>query len=184
MQWHGFRVSVVILALLAGLAIFLGGQWLNNRYNLEQPLEQTIRGSAAVESFKVFTDEPILRIEVKFKNVENLRQSYLDLLKALEPVLGNRDYKLEVQDKRDSVLEDFGQRSGFALYEAVERGNYGEMESNILSLAGDMKVSARVYIDQDYIYVQAKHGENYYYQIVPRRAATAGNLQGEGGVTR
>ncbi|OAT86691.1 hypothetical protein [Desulfotomaculum copahuensis] len=170
MQWHGWRIPVVLLAMLAGLGVFLGAQWLYNKYSYQEPLAGVLKQNPAVASFAVHRREPVLRVAVRLKPVNNLMDTYQGLQKSIRGVLGDKEFKLEIEDDRDSQLNEAYYYSQFAVYEAVARGNYREMADYIAAHAAKVGASARIFLDQDNIYLQMSHGRHYLYQVIPRTA--------------
>jgi hypothetical protein len=99
--------------------------------------------------------------------VGNIGKTYRELDDSLKKVLGEKEYKIELVDNRDQQLENIYYHSQFAVYEAMARGNYREMEQYISRQAAGLGAQANVFMDQEAIYVQIKHGNYYLYEIIP-----------------
>jgi hypothetical protein len=167
MQWQGFRIPIVITSLVVGLLLLVGAQWLFNRYNYEQPLEDLMKGSKAVQSYRIDDDRPVIRVQVKFREVNNLAQTYRDLESSLKDVLGAKEFVIELKDNRNPQLEEIYYYSQFAVYEALARGDFINMEQHISRRAASAGATAKVNIDHSAIYVQMEKGDHYLYEIIP-----------------
>ncbi len=97
--------------------------------------------------------------------------------------MGRRSFRIVIQDQRDDTLSGIYYHARLAAFEALERGNFLEMESYISRLAVREGSRARVWLDQDRLYIQIEHGESYLYEIIPR-ARMAGGLYPDGGERR
>lgn len=183
MQWNGIKVPVVILALALGLASFWGSQWLYNRYNYERPLDRVLGENKDIVSYKIDDQGPVIKLEVKLGKVENLQESYGSIKQSVEGVVGRRDFKIALKDDRDAVLDGIYYHTRLAAFEAMERGNYLEMEEYISSRAAREGSQARVLLDRDHLYIQINHGSHYLYDIIPRTslAGPVSSTAGEGG---
>lgn len=183
MQWNGLRVPVVVLALVVGLAAFLGAQWLYNRYNYERPLAKLLAENKDVASFNIKDQVPVLELEVKLGMVDNLQETYSSLHRSVQGIVGRRSFKIILKDDRDATLEGIYYHTRLAAFEAIEKGNFLEMEDYISRRAAREGAGARVLLDQDRLYIQIVHGRHYLYEIIPRNRL-AGVVSSEGGERR
>lgn len=167
MQWQGFRIPIVVTSLVLGLLLLVGAQWLYNRYNYDQPLDDLLKGNKAVESYRIDDGKPVIRVRIELKEVGDLGQTYRELDSSLKDVLGAKEYKIELGDNRNSQLEDIYYYSQFAIYEALARGNYRDMEQYVSQQAASYGAVARVYIDSSSVYVNIEKGDHYLYEIIP-----------------
>jgi len=183
MQWNGIRIPVVFLALLVGMGALWGAQWTFKRYNYERPLTRILGENTEVASYKVNDQGSVLEIEVKLRNVDNIQDSYNGISQSVQQVVGRRNTKLTIKDERNATLEGIYYHTRLAAYEAMERGNYLEMENYIVRRADRDGASARVFMDGERMYIQIKHKDSYLYEIIPR-AGENGAAYSEGGEGR
>ncbi|MDK2887210.1 MAG: hypothetical protein PWP72_87 [Thermoanaerobacter sp.] len=169
MQWYGWRVPVILAALVVGLSFFFAVQWLYNHYNYQEPLSRVLRAEEAIQSFSIEKRDGLFNITVQLKGTADLGETYRKLKKSIEDVLGRHPYTLEIRDNRDQELNNAYYYSQFALYEAQVRGNYREMVRYIEERAASVGAQANISLDDENIYVHMKHGEHHLYAVVPRR---------------
>lgn len=177
MKWHGFRIPVVVLALILGLAAFFGAQQLYNKYNYHQPVARALESNSSVESFEVDESQPVLQVKVRLKNVGNIMETYNKLEQDLKNILKRRQFDLKIIDTRDEELKRAFYYSQFAIYEAVLRGNYRDMADYIEKQAAVAKAEAAIFMDDKRIYLQMKRDGHYLYEIVSRLNLTNGEQQ-------
>ena len=180
MQWNGIKVPVVILALVVGLTSFWGAQWLYDRYNYDRPLDKILGENKNIASYQINDQEPLLEIEIKLSRVDNLQETYGEIYQSLQEILGRRNFRIILQDQRDPTLDGIYYHTRLAAFEALERGNFLEMEGYISKLAAGQGSEARVWLDQDRLYIQVEHGNNYLYEIIPRPKAAGAVNNGSG----
>ncbi len=169
MRWYGLRISVILLALLAGLGVFFGVRWLYNKFSLEEPLANVLKANSAVQSFEIERARPVTRIVIALAPTNNLKETYQELSRQVQSVLGNQQFEIKLIDRRDEKLARAFYYSQFAIYEAIKRGNYREMIKFIEDEAAKIGAAATVYLDQENIYVQLEYNGHYLYEIIPRR---------------
>lgn len=180
MRWHGFRVDLVVLFLCLGLGLLFGGRWVYNTLQYANPLESFLQDNVLIQSYQIEKEKEQTDISVDLGKVDNIAQSYADLYQALEQVMGKKEFTLTITDQRNGELEELLHHSEFAIYEAMVRGNYREMEQAIISQAVDKGVLAKVFMNPQAVYVQLEKDEHYLYAKIPADLPQ----QGIQGVTR
>ncbi|MEW6424955.1 MAG: hypothetical protein AB1523_09475 [Bacillota bacterium] len=169
MQWHGLRIHIILLALVIGLGLFFGFRWLYNRFSLEEPLADALQASRAVQSFEIEKGRPVTRIVIRLAPTGNLKETYHNLYRQIQAVLGKQQFEIKLLDQRNDKLALVFYYSQFAIYEAIKRGNYREMIKFIEDEAAKAGATATVFLDQENIYVQLQDNGHYLYEIIPRR---------------
>lgn len=168
MQWHGFRIPIILLALVLGLSAFLGAQWLYNKYNYLQPLEDFLVSSPAVQTYEIEESGKVLTLTVELHETSNLAIDYRELQREVSAVLGKRPFVIQLADSRDQVLRQVFYDSQFSIYEALARGNFREMADYVKASATEVGAKATIYLDQDYIYVHMEHNGRQLTEVIPR----------------
>lgn len=167
-EWHGFKLRIIILALVAGLVVLLGGHWVYKSYGYNQPLIRALEEDSAVQSYEIDDKLPVLRVVVQINRTENLMESYQRLDRRVRQAVSNRAYELVVKDNRNARLAQAYYRSQFAIHEAIMRGNFQEMLAVIEESAREAGAEARVFLDNDNVYVQMDGVDHHLAVVIPR----------------
>lgn len=175
MQIKGFRVYVVAVAMAVTLAVLLALQFIYQKFDVEQPLFKLYSRTKLVEKAPVIQQKGgTVLVTLDVKKTENLKKAYQDLVSYTEQVMGNTRFSIELRDNRTKELEDAYYQSQFIIYEAISKGDFSRMADVIRQNAGKAGAEAKVFIDNDNIYVEFLKGNNYLYEIVPRKPALQG----------
>ncbi|MHB9094765.1 MAG: hypothetical protein ACYC21_08830 [Eubacteriales bacterium] len=177
MQIKGIRINVVIAAIVITLAVLLTIQFLYQKYDVEQPLFKLYSQTKLVEKApKIEQKGNRVNVILDVKKTENLRLAYQDLENYTEQVMGSTKFSIQLKDNRTNTLENAYYQSQFVIYEALAKGNFTDMAKVIQQNAAKIDAKSRVFIDNDNIYVEILKGDNYLYEIIPRKPDTT--LQG------
>uniref|UniRef100_A0A7C2EI68 Uncharacterized protein n=1 Tax=Ammonifex degensii TaxID=42838 RepID=A0A7C2EI68_9THEO len=168
MVWHGLQLKVVLIALAIGLICLFGGQWLYNKYGYQQSLQQALAGKPQVADFKLEERSGQLVVTVRLRSAGNLQQTYKELKQAVEEASGNRPYLLELTDNRDASLEGAFYQSQFVIYQAFVQGSFPEMEREVSANARAVGAEARLYLDNENLYLTFIKGDRFLAAVIPR----------------
>ncbi len=176
MQIKGFRVYVVASAIIVTLAVLLAFQFIYQKFDVEQPLFKLYSQTKLVEKAPTIEQKGgTVKVILDVKKTENLKQAYQDLDSYTEQVMGATKFTIELKDNRTKELENAYYQSQFIIYEALSRGDFSRMADVIQQNAAKAGAEAKVFIDNDNIYVEFLKGNNYLYEIVPRKPAPQGS---------
>lgn len=179
-QWKDIKITIIIIVFVFGLAAFGGAQYIYNQYSFERPLANLLEGNKDILTYSISEKESVLEISVKLVKTDNLQMVYSDLNKKISNLAGKRKYEILLQDQTDETLKKIHSDGMVAAYEAIDRGNYLEMKTYITKLAAVKGANARVWIDQDNLYLQLEHGNSYYQEIIPRIKPNNSSQNAEG----
>lgn len=168
MQWHGFKIHVVILSLIIGLAVFLGSQWLYDKLSYLDPLTCTLEELESVKSYSIKDDDDVLLVEIELDNPVNIMDEYNKVEKMIHGIVNKRAFRIQLVDNRNDILKDVYYDNQFVIYEAISRGNFREMADAIHQSVSDLGGSAKVYVDSRHIYVHMEHQGYHLYEVISR----------------
>ena len=168
MQWHGLKIPVIIASMLAGIALIFALQWAHQKFTLQEPLNAALRGNSAVESYRISNEGRGLKVTVAFKYDADLREAYQSTRRDIARVVGRKPCELVLQDSRDEALSSVWYESQFAVYQALARGDYRDMAAAVENNAGAAGAEARIYVDQQNLYVRLKHRGHTLDQVLSR----------------
>lgn len=168
MMWYGFRVKLVLISLVIGLVCFFGGQWLYDKYGYQQSLQQALTRQPQVAGFETEDKNGKLMVTIHLRSTGNLMKTYQQLRGAVAEALVNRPFVLQLADKRDRNLEEVFYHSQFAIYQALAQGSFKEMETEIKSNASRSGTEARIYLDNENIYLTLTRGNRFMATVISR----------------
>lgn len=174
MQWHGFRIPIVLLALIVGLTVLLGGQWAYNKYNYQKPLEQALEEVDTVADYSINEDDGVLVIKLKLSNPDNLMEEYQKISNIVRRIVNERAFRIDLIDNPDSALQEAYYNSQFVIHEAIIRGNFREMADVVHNSAEAVRGRAKIYVGSRNIYLQMEHGNHYLYKVISRNDRNPG----------
>lgn len=170
MQWHGLKIPIIILSLLAGMAVIFGVQWLYQKYNFQEPLNAALSGNKAVESFQVQNKGRTMEVSFSVSYDGDLRQTYQEVRQELSRTMGKRYFDLVLTDDRDETLKQVWYNSQYAVYQAVAQGTYQDMAAVVNREALAAGAEAKIYIDRENIYIRLKHQGHTLDEVIPRES--------------
>ncbi|NPV52902.1 MAG: hypothetical protein HPY71_05190 [Firmicutes bacterium] len=171
MKLKGLNVSVIVGAFVITLGIIVGMRYLAFRTQVEKPLRDFLRNSRVVRSYSITETKAGSVLEVTLADVDDLRETYLDLRDGARSILGHRLKAVVVKDAWTKELGEVYYRAHFAIYEAISTGNFRDMAVSIGAEAKKARLDRyRVRVDGDNVYLQLHKGPHYLYEIVPRVA--------------
>lgn len=188
MKWHGLKIPIILLALVAGLMVLLGGQWAYNKYSLHNPLEQKLGAMDFIVEYTFDHDGETPVVNIKFDSPANLpgnlMEEYEKVNELMKKIVNKGAFQINLIDQRDQVLKDIYYESQFVIQEAIIQGNYRQMAALVHESALSAGAEAKIYIGTANIYLQMEHGDNYLYEIIPRETlpGALSPVRGGGGV--
>ncbi|MCG8402250.1 MAG: hypothetical protein MJA84_11735 [Firmicutes bacterium] len=169
MQWQGMKIHIVLASVVIALAAFIGAQWLYNSLNFREPLKKELNASAQVLDYRIEDAENgSYRVVVTIRETDNLMLAYRQIKNAVQQVMGDRQFVIELVDRRDTLLTEVYNQGQFAVQEALVQGNFREMAGSLDEYARTAGVESRVYIDGNNIYWQMSHGDHHLHAVFPR----------------
>lgn len=154
--------SLVTTVVSAGLflGLLIGGYWFIDNYYVADRFEQQLYQIDGVKNVKVENGE----ITISLVQVSNLRKCY----QQIEKIVGDKKYQIHLIDNASPVLAEMGDRSEIAIQESVYCGNFMEMEKYIQDLARQQGATAKVFVDNQRVYLQLALNKNYLYRVIDR----------------
>jgi predicted RND superfamily exporter protein len=161
---HGWLVAA---AFLATVAILFGGQAINAKVRVENPVNQHLNAMKAVTKFKVNPAGNGLQLYLKLKQSPNLQQVLNAAIKEVEFYHKKPVTEIVIGSHSNPQLEQICYQLSFNLEEALASGHFIQLQT-ALAAYNRPGMMAKVYLDRQFIYLQLEAGKNYLYQAVPR----------------
>lgn len=168
MKKNEFRVFLSILALIFSLGIFLGGYNLYIKWGLEKPLIKDLSSLSSVQGVSIEKNDQKYELKVKLKKVSNIQEQYKEIEKQVKSGLGNKEYELEIVDRRNDALELLFNQLQPTIYEAVANNRYLWLDEEVARRTAEKKMSYVIFIDEQNLYLQLMDGNAYLYEVINR----------------
>jgi hypothetical protein len=172
MQLKGLRLSMIALITLLSLGLLMGGSIVYNKYTSDQPLFKALNGIQEVKNIQLLkNDKKGMTVLAELNEVEDLSSAYRKIAEAVAPVAGSKPYRILLTDNRSTELESVYYRIHYTLQEGIATGNFSVMANDLESRLAEMGFHHyRVYVAQDYVFLQIHQDGKYLYDILPRSA--------------
>ncbi|VBB05270.1 Hypothetical protein LUCI_0477 [Lucifera butyrica] len=173
MNWTQQQWLKAALALLLTLGILYAGQSMWRQQTTTRPLNNALQHIDGVK--KVICQDSgqpknLLTLSVTLDPSANFQKTYVHIQQTAVRFLGNRPFRIRVEDRSTPELEQIDYRAQYYLQQAIMTGNFPRMADKIQEIASNAGVTAHVYVDSQAIYLQLAQGDNSFYTLVPRQA--------------
>ncbi len=165
------------IALIMTVAVLYAGQAIWHNYAVNLPLDKTLNGVDGVE--KVTWDDSnsisdSINIYVTLNNTANLQKTYEEISKRIEKTLKNKQFNLEIKDTRSLELEQAYYDIHYYIQKAIVDGDFPLLEAKVQENASTTGAAAKVYVDEQYIYLQLAKKDSSLYAVVSRHSDKVG----------
>ena len=158
---------LVVSAFLATIIVLFGGQAILARFKVNNPLKKELASFKVIKDYKIEPVQEGLKVNLKLSKTENL-QELLDQVKEKVELYHQKPViSFSLEDRSNKNLVNLKYQLSFYLEEARASGEYVSLKSALEEL-NDKKVSAKVYLSEDYLYLQLEEGAYYLYEAIPR----------------
>jgi predicted RND superfamily exporter protein len=163
-----FRIKIAIIAAIITFMGLFGSYKLYMIYNVEKPLEQSIRTISGVKQVSLSRKgQGKYEIKIKLDRVDNIQEKYTQIESLTEKKLRAAAYEIQIEDNRDTKLRKFSNYAQLALYQAGEKNEYLWLNQTLQEKAKDAGISCTLLVDGQRVYIQADDGTSYMYIIMP-----------------
>ncbi len=173
--WSLRQIFIVVCVFALTTGLLFGGRTLIERLFSYNPLQKWAKDQPAVESFQLLESGRELKVKVKLdpQQVTNLQATIEPLIQEVEAKKQRTVTEVLVDSQPTAELAEIDYRLSFALEEAKATGEYSDLYQTLQALqeqAGDGNF--RVYLGENFFYIQLNKEGHAYYKVVPRAAAT------------
>lgn len=163
-----FRLTIIVIVFIATITILFGGKSIYYEYHIEKPIQSVYKNMPEIKGVKLQTNNDDVNLFIQINKTKNLQETFQEIKTKAEKIFGTKPFKININDKSDGTLDKTFYFIQFDIYEAIDRGDYSTMVDKIESKSKNAGVTSKLYIDDDYLYLQMEHGGNYLYKIFPR----------------
>ncbi|HPT86586.1 MAG TPA: hypothetical protein PL004_01875 [Bacillota bacterium] len=180
--FKNLQAWMVVAAFAGTLALLFGGQALNTKFKVTEPLQRELASRREIQHFAVRPVDDGVAVELTVKQTNDLKELLEFVKTKVEWYHQKPVTSFVIQSNSNKRLEKIRYDLSFYLEEALASGHYIQLKSALDNLKEDGLIS-NVYLTDDYVYLQLEEGSHYLYQAVPRtsRLVTFNNTGTGGG---
>ncbi len=170
MKFKEFKIYVVIISFVISLSILIAGNWLYEDIYINNPLSVRIKEISAIKEYNFIETDDETYINVELNANSDLKDTYLSITSAVNSVKGKENnIKIKIKDNPNDKLTDYWGQVQFAVYQALEQGDYTNMVKILTDKANHYNFSkCKIDMDDSRIYVQINNNNNFLYKVIKR----------------
>jgi len=159
------------IALIITVALLYTGQALWQSYAIDLPLDKALNEVDGVEKVawdtgSSFNDTVI--INVKLRDIDNLQKTYKEIKEKINLTLNGKKYSLEIADDRSQELEQAYYDIHYYVQKSIADGDFPSLEAKVREKAEMIGAEAKVYVDEQNIYLQFTKKDNSLFAVIGR----------------
>ncbi|HHY05389.1 MAG TPA: hypothetical protein GX532_00180 [Clostridia bacterium] len=165
------RIFAIIVIAIICFALLVGGANFYQSYIYHHPLEKELTKIEGLEVIELEQNKNRLVLEVQFNSREKLRQGFYLLLEHLQEQKKNKleDCVLKINNASpNQELVSFIKKAKLSIYEAISTGHFTALPEQLTALAQQDNLTYDLEVDQQFIFVTVKKGENFAHLIINR----------------
>lgn len=173
-----------VLIFLATTGVLFAGERLAEGFLHRNPLQKEAKMIPEITDYQLIEDQSTgeLCLVLSLSGVDNLQETVEPFIKKVERIKGRRVKQVEVKSPSTPELRDVYYELSFLLEEARISGRYQTLFTGLREMQREAGDRFRVYIGQQFLFVQLERGAGHYYAVLPKRAHlfNTGVLEGGG----
>lgn len=168
MEIKGYKIIIIITALLVTLGVFFFAEHYFFEYRVEKPLIEAISDLSEVEEVVISEQRDMMVVQIELGWVDNIKRSHKKIEEIIIDYTDNENFIIEINDNRNNDLEIAYNNMHYGLYEALITSEFTmlkEYVENQISSEED-NIEYSLFVDKERIYLQLKKGDHYLYKIL------------------
>ncbi|MDF2872201.1 MAG: hypothetical protein K0R05_3776 [Anaerocolumna sp.] len=166
--------SIALIITVACLFI-VQAVWQN--YVVDLPIDKALNDIDGVLSVTMDDGHKMnesTAIYVTLDNTANLQKTYKEISTKIEQTLKGREYTLEIKDNRSPELEQAYYDIHYYIQKSIVDGDFPQLEVKVSEKADLAGAAAKVYVDEQNIYLQLVKNNSFLYSVVARQSDQKG----------
>jgi hypothetical protein len=165
------------IALIITVACLFIVQAVWQSYAVDLPLDKALNDidgvlSATLDDSHKINDSTTIYVELD--NTANLQKTYKEISTKIEQTLKGSEYILEIKDNRSPELEQTYYDIHYYIQKAIVDGDFPLLEAKVREKADLVGAAAKVYVDEQNIYLQLVKNDIFLYSVVTRQSDKIG----------
>ncbi|MDR3564909.1 MAG: hypothetical protein P4N59_26220 [Negativicutes bacterium] len=174
MMWDRKSWLTYLTVLVITVVVLIAGQLLWHQYAVAKPLDkglQQVQGVEAANWEEGGRNSDAAVLDVTLGGVENLQKTYMAINDTARQALGRKAFRVVLRDHRSPELENLDYQIQYSVQEAMVSGNFTAMAAAVQKAAEGAKTAAKIYVDNQYVYIQLTKDRDALYTVVPRHGS-------------
>ncbi len=180
MKIKNTQIFKCFIAFIITLFILLVGQILWQNHAINKPLEKSLQSIDGVKNIVWNKNSKIVeavQIEVTLGDVTNIQKTYKEIDQKTHEVLGSKPYRIIIKDNRTLELENLYDDINSYVQKAISDGDFPLLAQKTEDIAKQVAVNAKVFVDEQYVYVQLNKEDTSLYMLTLRHSnGIGGNI--------
>jgi len=171
------QILIGCIAFIITVACLYTVQAVWQSYAVGLPLDKALNEIGGVLSVTLEDGQKIndsTSIYVTLDNTANLQKTYKEITTKIEQKLKDGEYTLEIKDNRSPELDQAYYDIHFYIQKAIVDGDFPQLEAKVREKADATGAEAKVYVDEQNIYLQLAKNDISLYSVVTRKSDKIG----------
>ncbi|MCR6545918.1 hypothetical protein [Dehalobacterium formicoaceticum] len=160
MKHHIKSLGLTFVIASLFFALLMGGRFLYQNQYMADRFQAKLGDIPGVTEVRIEDRKIILTMN----KVSNIKASFQEAAN----IVGKRDYEIIIKDRPSKELESLVLECEIPLQEGLMRGNFTEMTRVIQEICRNRGIDARIFLDQERIYLSISSENHYLYRIIER----------------
>ncbi|AZR72556.1 hypothetical protein BBF96_03645 [Anoxybacter fermentans] len=177
----GIRPVVVLIALIIGLVVIFGTQYMVQTKFLEEPFKKKVLSIDGIEDVKLIETENGKQVYLIMRSDVELKDAFLEVNRLAQEMLSGRiEIKIENQVSQD--MKELYKRMHFVIYEGIASGKFTWMAAQLEAIGLEAQLQdLDVQVDNNFVYVKMIKNGEVFCKVVPRKAEGLAYMKEERG---
>ena len=165
------------IAFIITVACLYTVQAVWQSYAVGLPLDKALNEIDGVHSVTLDKGQKIndnTTVYVTLDETTNLQKTYNEITTKIEQKLKDRKYNLEIKDNRSAELDQTYYEIHHYIQKAIVDGDFPQLEAKVQEKANAAGATAKVYVDEQNVYLQLDKNDVSLYSIVTRQSNKIG----------
>jgi hypothetical protein len=169
------RLLPILVSLIITSGMLFGGWFVYHSAALVNPLTDTVRQIPGVAHAAVEIQNEAVDIELKLEPDASLRAVMERLRKEAASLTGERKLNIRVVNESSAELDEWWSLSLFDVAQAMETKRYGDIPRALSERSAQLPgLEAVTEMDEEYVYVRLRKGDDSKFVLLPRIPETLG----------
>jgi hypothetical protein len=165
-KWTPKKLFLIGVAFIVTTSLLFGGEALAKYFLKDSPLQQLAEAVPEIKDFTLQGKGEVLHL--RLEKTDDLRSTLEPFLRKVQEKTKGDVTKVIIETPQAPELAPVYYELSFTLEEARVSGNYQALYEKLQELEEKYKGDFKVFIGEEFIFVQLAKSDLLYYQAVPR----------------